>query len=231
MNVETQTILCRNCRTSCDTEHNFCPRCGERLRGASTVRMLAAPAVATPTTPETPTAPSPTTSSGKREPLPRWLVLSLASAMLVIGLGALAVSLLRTAQATSITNHAQAQPEGIVWFYNAHKQNDAIAFRLRALPALAKGNVYVLWLVNPRRPDQQMAIGPLTPDKNGSISFASDHKPAFNPLLLDLRMVFTNLQLTVEHTATRFLHPQGQLVLQGKLAPGSLDGITLVAPD
>jgi hypothetical protein len=123
-------LQCRNCRSSCDEKLNFCGYCGIRLRGALPTKHLEY------------IAPSSSAPVKKRRFLqePRSILLagflSLALFSGLVGGGLLAFRGINMASSGSGSTlvHQQHIAEGLVWFYDLHRQGDGIAVRLRYLP-------------------------------------------------------------------------------------------------
>ncbi|GAC1650465.1 MAG: hypothetical protein NVS4B12_20270 [Ktedonobacteraceae bacterium] len=140
---------------------------------------------------------------------------------LLFALGAGIVAFTRS-PGTNTATHTKApslisKPEGIVWFYNVRGQDDEVGLRLRALPRLASGIVYVGWLINPYRPDQVVAVGPIVRDSSGQALFQSDTLPMFNTQVQDLRYLFTQISVTTEKAGGQWLRPTGSPLLQGAI--------------
>jgi hypothetical protein len=231
-------VLCQNCRTLSDAKLNFCGRCGQRLRNSTPTVSAQLLKLASPT------------STKKyelwraRRRLRRIAFCCLL--LLLVGTVLLVVSNLHIVQ---VMVHAQRPtkssplptptlsprhtPDGIVWFYDLHGQSDGVAIHIRYLPMPAAGKAYVVWLVNPHRPDQLLPVGPLMPNSSGTVAFWSEQLSSFNPQTQDLRLLYTRVIVTAEDAAS-FIgrdksgtgRPQGQTVLQGLIDSSSLDGIT-----
>ncbi len=119
------------------------------------------------------------------------------------------------------------KPNGNVWFYNVRGQDDGVALHVSALPKLASGTVYILWLINPLRPDQFLAVGPITPDTHGEALLQSDRLQTFNTQAQNLRHIFTHVSITVETSGAQWVRPTGTSLLQGVLDSKTL---TAMAP-
>ncbi len=104
-----------------------------------------------------------------------------------------------------------------MWFYNVHGQDDGVALHLSSLPKLASGTVYIVWLINPLRPDQFLAVGPVIPDSHGEALVQSDRLPAFNTQVQNLRQIFTHVAVTLEKVGVQWVRPTGSPLLQGAL--------------
>lgn len=115
--------------------------------------------------------------------------------------------------------------EGLAWFYDLHGQGDGIAVHLSYLPPLSSGQVYVGWLVDALRPDHSLAIGPLIPDRSGTVLFSSEQLPGFNPQNQDLRLLFTQVIITTENSASSFPRPAGPTLLEGHIDRAALHGL------
>ena len=213
---QRETIPCSNCRMVCDARLHFCGRCGQRLRGAS-------PALRT--IPLAPSTPLPTVA----QPLQRSIALPflimlcvcVLSVLFAIGTGIFAFTRPATSRTSTITRvHVSpiiSKPEGSVWFYNVHGQDDGVALHLSSLPKLASGTVYIAWLINPLRPDQFLAVGPIIPDSHGEVLLQSDHLPAFNVQVQNLRDIFTRVAVTTEKVGMQWVRPTSFPLLQGTL--------------
>lgn len=198
----------------CDTRLNFCGRCGQRLRGAS---------LALRTVPLTPSTPLPTSVQPRSSvSLPFLIMLGVCILSVLFAIGTSIFAFTRPASKTSIITyiHVSSQPsksEGSVWFYNVHGQDDGVALHLSSLPKLASGTVYVIWLINPLRPDQFLAVGPIIPDSHGEAFLQSAPLPAFNTQVQNLRHVFTQVVVTPEKLGGQWQRPTGTPLLQGVL--------------
>lgn len=195
----------------CDASLNFCGRCGQRLRGV------------TRTVPLAPPTPLPLAVSVPQQGMSRrfLVMLGVCVLFLLFALGA-GIAAFTRSPGTSTVTHTKApssisKPEGIVWFYNVRGQDDGVGLHLRALPKLANGTVYVGWLINPYRPDQVLAVGPIAPDSSGQALFQSDALPMFNTQVQDLRYLFTQVSVTTEKAGGQWLRPTGSPLLQGAI--------------
>ena len=212
---QRETIPCSNCRMVCDARLNFCGRCGQRLRGVS-------PAMRT--IPLAPSTPLPMVAQPQRSmPLPFLIMLGVCilSVLFALGTGIFAFTRPAISRTSTVTHiHVSpiiSKPEGSVWFYNVRGQDDGVALHLSSLPKLANGTVYVIWLINPLRPDQFLAVGPVIPDSHGEALLQSDRLPAFNPQVQNLRQIFTRVAVTTEKVGAQWLRPIGPSLLQGTL--------------
>ena len=213
---QRETIPCSNCRMVCDTRLNFCGRCGQRLRGAS-------PAMRT--IPLAPSTPLPMVAQPQRSMSLPFLVMfgvCILSVLFALGTGIFAFTRSAATSRTSTVTHIHvspiiSKPEGSVWFYTVRGQDDGVALHLSALPKLAAGTVYVTWLINPLRPDQFLAVGPVIPDSHGEALLQSDRLPAFNTQVQNLRQVFTRVTVTTEKVGVQWLRPISPSLLQGAL--------------
>ncbi len=212
---QRETIPCSNCRMVCDARLNFCGRCGQRLRGAS---------LAMQTVPLAPSTPLPMIAQPRRSmSLPFLIMLGVCVLCVLFAFGTGIFAFTRPAtRSTSTTTHIHvspiiSKPGGSVWFYNVHGQDDGVALHLSALPKLASGMVYIVWLINPLRPDQFLAVGPVIPDSHGEALLQSDRLPAFNPQVQNLRQIFTRVTVTTEKIGAQWLRPTGSVLLQGSL--------------
>jgi hypothetical protein len=77
--------------------------------------------------------------------------------------------------------------------------------------------VYVGWLINPHRSDEQVPLSPLTLKTGDDLVFMSDMVPSFNANVQNLRMMFTRVAVTLENAETTFRRPIGPMVMQGLL--------------
>ena len=190
--MDVGILQCRNCRASCDEKLNLCGQCGIRLRGALPTQHLES------------LAQSSSAPAKKRrfwqEPksilLAGFLSLTLFSGLVGGGLLAFRGINIGASSSSSTAVHQRHIAEGLVWFYDLHRQGDGIAVRLRYLPPPAKGQAYVGWLVDALRPDHLLAVGPLVPDRSGSVLFSSEQMPGFNAQNQDLRLLFTQAIVT-----------------------------------
>ena len=218
---QRETIPCSNCRMVCDAHLNFCGRCGQRLRGAN---------LAVQTTPLAPSIPqTPIASQTMLRPFVIMLSICILSILFAIGTGVFAFT--RSTSKTSTFSHdpvsaLSSKPEGSVWYYTVRAQDDNVALRLHSLPKLASGTVYIAWLINPLRPDQFLAIGPIIPDGHGEALLQTDSLSTFNPQLLNLRHIFTRITVTTEKAGGPWLRPIGSPLLQGAPDRKTLAGMT-----
>ncbi len=221
---QRETIPCSNCRMVCDAHLNFCGRCGQRLRGA-TPSEQATPLV--PTNSQT-TIASMTPRTMSRRFL---IMLSVCTLSLLFAIGTGVFAFIRPASKTSIALHApgsvaSSKPEGSAWFYTVRAQDDNVALRLHSLPKLTHGMVFIAWLINPLRPDQFLAVGPIIPDNQGEALLQTDRLPTFNPQLQNLRHIFTRIAITTEKAGIPWLRPTGSPLLQGMPDQKTLAGMT-----
>ncbi len=225
---EMTVMQCRNCRSVCDENANFCSRCGLRLKGVSTAVKAAeaspASVVGVPATPH-PALISPHRSWWRR---PATLV-----AVVIIGLLLLNGSFLALLSAHSVSvGHAQrkavptSHPSGVAWFYDLHGRSDGFALHLSDLPSLPSRHVYAGWLLNAYRPDQLLATGPLTRNSDGSSNFLSEQSATFNVAQQDLRPLFTQVVVTREQSGKTLQHPQGPTILSGSISQNAVNAIT-----
>ena len=212
---QRETIPCSNCRMVCDERLNFCGRCGQRLRGVS-------PAMRT--LPLAPSTPLPMVAQPQRSTsLPFLIMLSMCILSILFALVTGIFAFTRSAaNKTSTTTHIYvssiiSKPAGSVWFYNVHGRDDGVALHLSSLPKLASGTVYIVWLINPLRPDQFLAVGPVIPDSRGEAFLQSDRLPAFNTQVQNLRQIFTRVAVTPEKVGAQWVRPTGSPLLQGAL--------------
>jgi len=211
---QRETIPCSNCRMVCDARLNFCGRCGQRLRGVH-------PAMRT--IPLAPSTPLPMVAPSQRSmSLPFLVMLGVCILSILIALGTGISAFTRPASKTSTGTHVHLQPtiskpKGSVWFYSVHSQDDGVALHLSALPKLANGMVYITWLINPLRPDQFLAVGPIIPDSHGEALFQSDRLPTFNTRVQNLRQIFTRVAVTPEKVGAQWVRPTSPPLLQGAL--------------
>ncbi len=213
--AQRETILCSNCRMVCDARLNFCGRCGQRLRGAH---------LAMRTVPLAPSTPLPMIAQPQQRTSLSFLIM-LGVCILSICFALVTGIFAFTRSATSRTSAAPhvyaplsiSKPEGSVWFYNVHGQGDGVALHLSALPKLTSGMVYVVWLINPLRPDQFLAVGPIIPDSHGEALLQSDRLPVFNTQGQNLRQIFTHVAVTLEKVGAQWVRPTGSPLLQGVL--------------
>jgi hypothetical protein len=217
-NVDVGIVQCRNCRASCDEKLNFCGYCGIRLRDALPTKHLEY---------ITPSSPAPVKKRRFwQEPssilLAGFLSLALFSGLVGGGLLAFRGINIGTSGSSSTAVHQLHIAEGLVWFYDLHRQSDGVAVRLHYLPPPPKGQVYVGWLVDALRPDHLLAIGPLVPDRSGSVLFSSEQMPGFNAQNQDLRLLFTQAIVTTENISSHFKRPAGPTFLQGHIDQAAL---------
>lgn len=212
---QRETIPCSNCRMVCDARLNFCGRCGQRLRGAN-------PAMRT--VPLAPSIPLPASVQPRPSMSLSFLIMlgvCILSVLFAIGTGIFAFTRPVSGSTSTITHihvmPSPSKPEGSVWFYNVHGQDDGVGLHLSSLPKLANGTVYVAWLINPLRPDQFLAVGPVIPDSHGEAFLQSDTLPAFNTQIQDLRHIFTQVTVTSEKVGVRWQRSTGTPLLQGML--------------
>ena len=221
-------MQCRNCRSVCDENANFCSRCGLRLKGASTaVKAAEASPVAVVGVPAT---PHPALLSPHRL---WWRRPATIVTVVILGLLLLNGSFLALLSAHSVSvGHAQSEaapilhPSGVAWFYDLHGRGDGFALHLSNLPPLPADTTYAGWLLNAHRPDQLLATGPLTRNSDGSSNFLSGQSAAFNVLQQDLRLLFTQVVVTREQSGTALQHPQGPTILSGSIAQIAVNAIT-----
>lgn len=212
MNTDSDVVQCRNCRASCDVSFNFCGRCGQRLH--SSPILLAEPAVPhLSSLPSTPAVPA-TKQAWWRGRIALVIITVLCLCLLSGSL--VTVISLRGAQASTASIAYRAS--GVAWFYDLHTQSDGFALSLAHLLPQAQGKVYVGWLLNPLRPDQYLSTGPLTIASDGSSTFFSEHLVTFNTSHLNLRLLFTQVVITVEATHSGFRRPDAQIVLNGVIS-------------
>ncbi|GAC1426845.1 MAG: hypothetical protein NVSMB54_14540 [Ktedonobacteraceae bacterium] len=215
---QRETIPCSNCRMVCDACLNFCGRCGQRLRASS-------PGMRTvPFTPSMPIIAQPILSF----PFLIMLGFCILSVLFAIGTGIFAFT--RPASNVSIATHGSvpqliSKPEGSAWFYTIRDQDDSVALHLSSLPKLARGTVYMAWLINPLRPDQVLAVGPIIPDGTGGAVVQSNRLPTFNVRVQNLRHIFTQVAVTIEKAGRQWLKPTGLPLLQGALDPKTFAGM------
>ncbi len=206
----------------CDASLNFCGRCGQRLRGASPTMC---------TIPLASSTPLPATAPAPRSVSLSFLIMMcvcIFSVLFAIGTGIFALT--RPSNKTTATTPVHvtlvtSKPIGRVWFYTTRSQDDSVAVHLNSLPKLASGTVYIAWLINPLRPDQFLAIGPILPDSHGQALLKSDTLPAFNTQSQNLRRVFTQVSVTIEKMGAQGRRPTGSPLLQGDLNQKTLDGL------
>ena len=117
--------------------------------------------------------------------------------------------------------HVIPKPSGRVWFYTERSQDDSVAVYFSALPKLTSGMVYVAWLINPLRPDQFLAVGPIIPDSHGKALVKSNS--ALNAQAQNLRRIFTEVSVTTEKTGSQWVRPTGSSLLQGALDQKTLN--------
>ncbi len=211
---QRETIPCSNCRMVCDARLNFCGRCGQRLRGVS-------PALRT--IPLAPSTPLPMIAQPARSmSLPFLIMLSICILSVFFAIGTSVFAFTRPSSKTSTETHIHvspiiSKPAGSVWFYSVHGQDDGVALHLSSLLKLARGMVYVVWLINPSRPDQFLAVGPIVPDSHGEALLQSDRLTAFNAQVQNLRHIFTQVSVTSEKAGAQWLRPTGSPLLQGAI--------------
>ncbi|GAC1358728.1 MAG: hypothetical protein NVS4B11_30370 [Ktedonobacteraceae bacterium] len=155
------------------------------------------------------------------------LCICILSVLFAIGSGIVAFT--RTSGTHTVT-HATvppsvSKPEGVAWFYNVRGQDDGVSLHLSFLPKLVSGTVYVGWLINPYRPDQILAVGPIVPDRSGQATLQSNSLPAFNVQVQNLRHVFTHVAVTSEKAGMQWLKPAGPSLLQGAIDQKTLTGM------
>ena len=219
---QRETIPCSNCRMVCDARLNFCGRCGQRLRGAN-------PALRT--IPLAPSTPLPMIAQSQRSmSLPFMIMLSVCILSVLIAIGMSAFAFTRPSSKTSIATHIHessviSTPTGSVWFYSVHGQDDGVALHLSSLPKLARRMVYIVWLINPLRPDQFLAVGPIVPNSHGEALLQSDHLPVFNTQAQNLRYIFTQVSVTSEKAGAQWVRPTSSPLLQGVLDQKTLTNI------
>ena len=218
---QRETIPCTNCRMVCDAHLNFCGRCGQCLRGAN-------PAVQSTTL--APSIHQPTIAPRIMSwPFVIMLSVCILSILFAIGTGIFAFT--RPTSKTSTVSHTpvsalSSKLEGSAWFYTVRAQDDNVALRLRSLPRLARGTVYIAWLINPLRPDQFLAVGPILPDNHGEALLQTDRLTMFNPQIQNLRHIFTRIAVTTEKAGGPWPRPTGSPLLQGTPDPKTLAGMT-----
>lgn len=223
-------MQCRNCRATWDISLNFCGRCGQRLRGSTASLQLESPS----TIHHTPLlAVREKGRSTNRGPRP---IIYILSAVLLCGV--LFVSLFtlfsyahpaRTEKQSSPKTVAPVMvrlPQGVVWFNDVYAQGDGITLHLSNLPPLTSGHVYAGWLFSPYRPDQLLALGALTPDKNGVVFFESSQMPTFNSARQNLRLTYTRVVVTLESSTSALQRPLGPTILHGMMHVQALDAVT-----
>ncbi len=232
-------MQCRNCRATWDDASlNFCGRCGQRLRGAATTVSLELPKqtpVPALVTREKEHAQHAKHVTGKRTPRVIYgFVTLLACCVLFAGL----FTFLSQVKARPVATPSQRStpapvlthaPRGSVWFTDVYAQGDGVVMHLSNLPPLTKGHIYAGWLLNAYRPDLLFALGPLTPDKNGVVSFDSSQLPTFNLSRQNLRLAFTRVAVTLESSPLSLLptqRPLGPTVLRGMMQIQALDALT-----
>lgn len=206
MNTEVVMVQCRNCRAFCDGSFHFCGRCGQRLHSASPT-LSAEPAFASPYL-----AMQPAKQRWWQERIN--VVIMACLCLLLISGSFLAVVSMRAA---SQTTKASSSVSGVAWYYDLRAQSDGFALHLVHLSALAQGKVYVGWLLNPHRPDQILATGPLAVASDGSSTFLSEQLPTFNSNKLDLRLLFTQVMVTIEQANMSPQRPGTQILLSGAI--------------
>lgn len=219
---QRETIQCPNCRTICDALLNFCGRCGQRLRGAT-------PALRTvPLTPSAPHTPLPMPRQSISSGFLVMLGICILSILFAVGTGIFAFTRPSGSHTVPRVSATPSVPkmEGVAWFYPVRGQDDGVALHLNALPKLANGTVYVGWLINPYRPDQILAVGPIVPDLSGQALFQSDRLSSFNAQVQDLRPIFTQVAVTIEKVGGPWLRPTRSPLLQGTIDVKTLTAIT-----
>ncbi len=220
---QRETISCSNCRMVCDARLNFCGRCGQRLRGAG-------PALRT--IPLAPSTPLPVIAQPSRSmSLPFLIMLCVCILSILIALGTGVFAFTRPSSKTSTATHMHvssiiSKPAGSVWFYSVHGQDDGVALHLSSLPKLTRGMVYIVWLINPLRPDQFLAVGPIVPDNQGEALLQSDRLPAFNMQAQNLRHIFTQVSVTSEKAGAQWVRPTGSPLVQGAIGLKTLADIS-----
>jgi hypothetical protein len=219
---EVTIMQCRNCRASCDGRSNFCGRCGQRLKllKGSEASINADDALGF--------APSLAAQPQRHHWWQKeiYLVIAVISCLLLLNGSFL---LLLSTHAADLAQgeraaRAASSPGGVAWFYDWRGQSDGFALHLFHLPALARGDTYMGWLLNPRRPDQMLATGPLTIGGDGSSTFLSEQSPSFNSKQQDLRLLFTRVIVTCEHDGAS-QRPGGQVILDGSVTQGVVKAV------
>ena len=215
---QRETISCPNCRMMCDVNLNFCGRCGQRLRGMTQT---------IPFVPSVAHSALPAYQRGMSRGFLIMLGICMLSILFAIGSGIFAFTRPSGPRTVKQVNTIPSVPkmEGVAWFYSVRGQDDDVALRLSALPKLASGTVYVGWLINPYRPDQILAVGPIVPDANGEAIFQSERVPAFNAQVQDLRQVFTQVAVTTEKARGHWLRPSHAPLIQGTMNSKTLTAI------
>jgi len=213
VNSETTMMQCRNCRAACDEQANFCSRCGLRLKGIGTG---AVPAI--PTTPH----PKSYRSWWRRSVV---IVGMVIVALLLLNGSFLAVVSIRNTTSAHGKAATRVSPGGEAWFYDLHGHSDGFALHLSGLPLLPTDTVYVGWLLNGHRPDQVLTTGVLTRNSDGSSNFLSEQSTTFNTTQQDLRLLFTQVLVTREHSGIPLQHPQGQPIVSGSITQGAVNAL------
>lgn len=234
--VDVTFLQCRNCRATWDDASlNFCGRCGLRLHGAATpVPLESLPPTHTPAPIIAKEEHTKHAAGKRRSRMMYGFLILLACCVLLAGLftffsGQVKARPLATQHSTTASVIAHAPPQGGVWFTDVYAQGDGVVMHLSNLPPLTKGHIYAGWLLNAYRPDLLFALGSMTPDKNGTVSFDSSQLPTFNLSRQNLRLAFTRVAVTLESSPTSLLPPQrplGPMVLQGMMQIRALDALT-----
>jgi len=203
-----ETIHCPNCRMVCDANLNFCGRCGQRLRGT-------APAQQTGAVPPLRVS----SAAHRRLPFVVMLCVCILSVLFAIGAGTFASIRSLATRSTPLPSVSTlvTKPEGTAWFYDVRGQDDNIEMYLTALPQLKGGLVYVGWLVNPYRPDQVLAVGPIIPDHKGTALVQSDQMQGFNGQAENLRRIFPRVVVTLEKAGEQWQKPGNTILMQGNI--------------
>lgn len=215
-------IQCRNCRASWETTLNFCGRCGQRLRGATTTILVE---------PMTPVPGHIASIQGTGQKF-RWLlyaVLACCLTALLIENALLLINRVPLANHVSSTKTVvttPSKPGGTLWFHDTYAQGDSVALGIHNLRLLKDGRVYMAWLINAYRPNDLLPIGSLTPDEHSTVTFDSSQLPAFNPNRQNLRLRFTQVLVTIERPTATIQRPVGPIVLRGAIPPQAVSNLT-----